>query len=1215
MKNSTVMGVLRSTRVRSAFLVLLAAFILGMVKVIASSGNAPRPLSQKLPGGLTMDERTAYQRAIEAVYWQHRIWPKENSKPKPPFDEVTPLSELRAKVEDYLRMTSALETHWQRPITGQQLQAEIDRMATQTKQPDLLKELWAALGNNPYVIAECLARPVLADRLARNWYAFDERFHGDLKAQAEGGLSQHRSAAQMRELGGAYRESEWALGESTKSKGPQSGSEVVSADEWNARGYKLAQVFAKANREPGPPGAQAWLNLIPVSELSDLQESEDAFYVVAVLDKGKDRIRLASVEWRKEPFDAWWSKAGTGLGMGVAAASVFNYSLKPIAPAAGTDVWDSIVSSAPNGRNNHSAVWTGSEMIIWGGSEFFNCCNTTYSNGGGRYFPATDTWVLTSTLNAPTPRGYHTAVWTGTQMIVWGGQDFSNRYNTGGRYDLSTNSWTGLNTAGAPSPRLFHTAVWTGSEMIVWGGADNGSCCSSTGLNTGARYNPTTDSWTATSTPLAPSGRGGHTAVWTGSGMIVWGGTTNPGSSSNVLNTGGRYNPSNNTWTGTNTAGAPPARSSHTAVWSGSEMIIWGGSTVSCCSGNNTGGKYNPATDSWALTTTVGAPEGRQSHTAVWAGSVMIIWGGNNSLNSGGRYNPGEDSWTATSLSNAPSGRSGHTAVWTGIEMIIWGGNNFGTPNNTGGRYNPSANSWTATSTSIAPSGRERHTTVWTGSEMIVWGGYSFANSTASILNTGGRYNSALDAWTPTNTSNPPTARYGHTAVWTGTEVIEWGGYDGTSVVNTGGRYNPATNIWTATDSGGPGPRYQHTAVWSGSEMIVWGGSDGFNYFNTGGRYNPSAHTWSVTDTLTAPSARDNHTAIWSGSEMIVWGGYNSGAGNLNSGGRYTPGSNSWTATNLAGAPGGRINHTAVWTGSEMIVWGGSDGANQLNTGGRYTPGGNNWSLVNPIGAPTARSNHTAVWTGIEMVVWGGFDGLSYFNTGSRYDPSVNGWAVVNPVNAPSERYRHSAVWTGNEMIVWSGFDGTNYLNTGGRYIAPLGPLCAYSISPRSSFCTPVGMECEINVTAGNTCSWAAVSDAAWITITSDTGGIGNGTVTIVVRDNLEDVPRTGTLTIAGQTFTLVQDSSASPDCLYTVSPSFVSVSAAGGSGSFQVSAEERCAWGAASSVSWITITSNSSGIGSGTVSYTVDANPSTAGRKGTITVAGQTFSVKQKGS
>jgi hypothetical protein len=76
-----------------------------------------------------------------------------------------------------------------------------------------------------------------------------------------------------------------------------------------------------------------------------------------------------------------------------------------------------------------------------------------------------------------------------------------------------------------------------------------------------------------------------------------------------------------------------------------------------------------------------------------------------------------------------------------------------------------------------------------------------------------------------------------------------------------------------------------------------------------------------------------------------------------------------------------------------------------------------------------------------------------------------------------------------------------------------------------------------------------------------------------------------------------------------------VSVSAAGGSGSFQVFAEERCAWGAASSVSWITITSNSSGIGSGTVSYTVDANPNTAGRKGTITVAGQTFSVKQKGS
>ena len=108
----------------------------------------------------------------------------------------------------------------------------------------------------------------------------------------------------------------------------------------------------------------------------------------------------------------------------------------------------------------------------------------------------------------------------------------------------------------------------------------------------------------------------------------------------------------------------------------------------------------------------------------------MIVWGGNGGhlLNTGGRYNPSTDSWTATSLTNAPTARVSHTAVWTGSEMIVWGGiDNGSSVLNTGGRYNPSTDSWTATSTTNAPTGRELHTAVWTGSEMIVWGGMAFA--------------------------------------------------------------------------------------------------------------------------------------------------------------------------------------------------------------------------------------------------------------------------------------------------------------------------------------------------------------------------------------------------------------------------------------------------------------------------------------------------------
>src|SRR5262245_60803544 len=78
--------------------------------------------------------------------------------------------------------------------------------------------------------------------------------------------------------------------------------------------------------------------------------------------------------------------------------------------------------------------------------------------------------------------------------------------------------------------------------------------------------------------------------------------------------------------------------------------------------------------DTWTATTTTNAPRGRSYHTAVWTGSEMIVWGGHGGLNTGGRYNPGTDSWTATSTTNAPAARFSHTAVWTGSEMIAWGG-------------------------------------------------------------------------------------------------------------------------------------------------------------------------------------------------------------------------------------------------------------------------------------------------------------------------------------------------------------------------------------------------------------------------------------------------------------------------------------------------------------------------------------------------------------
>src|SRR4030095_1084993 len=85
--------------------------------------------------------------------------------PKPSLDSVMPQAQLEKKVEDYLRNSEALKDQRQGPITAEQLQTEIDRMARNTKQPEMLRELFQALGNDPFVIAECLAKPVLSERL------------------------------------------------------------------------------------------------------------------------------------------------------------------------------------------------------------------------------------------------------------------------------------------------------------------------------------------------------------------------------------------------------------------------------------------------------------------------------------------------------------------------------------------------------------------------------------------------------------------------------------------------------------------------------------------------------------------------------------------------------------------------------------------------------------------------------------------------------------------------------------------------------------------------------------------------------------------------------------------------------------------------------------------------------------------------------------------
>ncbi len=497
---------------------------------------------------LSFEARVEAQAAIERVYYAHQIGTTV------PFEVAVPREGIESRVRAYLEQSAALEADRKTRITEPMLDREVERMLRDTRLPARLKEIFAALHDDPFVIRECLARPIVVRR--------------------------------------------WSAGEpASDDLGP-----------------------LRSVRPPGPLGPPE----------TQWRESETAAQRVCVPD----------------------------------------------------DTWDDVLlAGAPDPRDSHTAVWTGSVMVVWGGyGDFFSQPLAS----GGRYDPATDTWTATSTVGAPAARGLHSAVWTGSRVVIWGGYYFdgSDHYlDTGGRYDPATDTWTATSTVGAPSGRMNHTAVWAGNTMVVWGGFAPGV------VSTGGRYDPVTDHWTTVSTLGAPAARAGHTAVWTGSKMLVWGGFSE--SFPNYENTGGLYDPVGDTWSETSTKGAPAGRYQHTAVWSGSELLVWGGFGFGYLAD---GGRYDPLADAWTPIAIGAAPSSRGYHTAIWTGRVMVIWGGDSAgdppyRESGGRYDPLTDSWAATSTAGVPAARAYHTAIWTGSEMVVWGGIAGGSDLNTGARY------------------------------------------------------------------------------------------------------------------------------------------------------------------------------------------------------------------------------------------------------------------------------------------------------------------------------------------------------------------------------------------------------------------------------------------------------------------------------------------------------------------------------------------------
>lgn len=345
---------------------------------------------------------------------------------------------------------------------------------------------------------------------------------------------------------------------------------------------------------------------------------------------------------------------------------------------------------APSARMGHTAIWTGTQMVVWGGGERLYIGQRT----GGRYDPATDSWRPTSLIGAPSTRTNHAAVWierTG-EMMIWGGVD--NGMDTGGLYDPMADSWRSIATAGSPQGRTAPVMVSTPYGVIVWCGGFTSA------IGDGFIYDPVTDKWWPMSAVDAP-GCGAHRGAWTGRHFVVWGAW--PGSDIAV---GGIYDPATDRWTRITTAGAPPARTNHVLVAAGDRMVVWAGSSEEPGATPRplrSGGRFSISENRWyAMSETTLLPPLLNS-PAVWAhggrlGSRagLMMWGGTATsgvtylrVGEGALYEPDTDRWSALPSAGAPAPRTYHTLIWTGQELLVWGGQGTTAPLGNGARYTP----------------------------------------------------------------------------------------------------------------------------------------------------------------------------------------------------------------------------------------------------------------------------------------------------------------------------------------------------------------------------------------------------------------------------------------------------------------------------------------------------------------------------------------------
>ena len=311
--------------------------------------------------------------------------------------------------------------------------------------------------------------------------------------------------------------------------------------------------------------------------------------------------------------------------------------------------------------------------------------------------------------------------------------------------------------------------------------------------------------------------------------------------------------------------------------------------------------------------------------TSVWTGRQMIVVGREtiraedgavlSSKDVAAAYDPAAGRWLRLrppARRQEPIGR--YASAWTGTAMVVW------SPSGTES-FDPRTNRWRRLPTS--PLGRVGGVVVWTGRELIGWGGGCCGDAFAD----GAAYDPAANRWRRLPRA-PLAGAQSPSGAWTGRELILFGVREADGPpLRSAAAYNPTTNRWRRI-APLPVPLYGATTVWDGREVLALGLS--------ALAYNPTTNRWRRLPRMES-QARTGEAALWTGRRVLVWGGQGPNGEIPAHGYAYTPATNRWSS--LPPAPVvGRIHPAAAWTGRALVVWGGSDPYRPLADGAAFTP-------------------------------------------------------------------------------------------------------------------------------------------------------------------------------------------------------------------------------------------------------------------------------------